>query len=72
MWGVLVAPYILPTSPLGSSSTAEGAALRLAVSSSAWAGFTYPCSPGAEEMMVSQTTPAPVVSRCSACMLPVS
>src|SRR5438445_106668 len=71
MCGVFVAPYILPTVPLGSSSTAVGAAPRLVVSSLACAGLTYPCSPGAEEITVSQTTPWPVASFWRACILPV-
>ena len=69
---MFVAPYIFPTVPWGSSSTAVGAALRFAVSALASAGLTWPCSPGAEEMIVSQTTPWPVVSFWSACMLPLS
>jgi hypothetical protein len=72
MWGVLVAPYILPTTPVGSSSTALGPALREVVSSSAWPGLTWPWVPGAEEMIVSHVTSWPVASFCSACMLPVS
>jgi hypothetical protein len=72
MCGVLVAPYMRPTTPFSSSSTAVGAALRVLVSSSAWAGVMWPCVPGDEEIRVSQTTPWPVTSRCSDCMLPVS
>ena len=40
MCGVLVAPYILPTTPVGSKRTAVGAAPRVLVSSSAWLALT--------------------------------
>ena len=45
-------------SPDGSRITARGAAPRVAVSASASFPFTKPCSPGADETIVSQTMPA--------------
>ncbi len=56
--------------PVGSRSTALGAALRSAVNWSAAAAVTWPWLPGAEEITVSHTLPAAVASRWSACMLP--